>query len=218
VIAHCASPEPRVLFSQLGKWHDFASRKRNVCWFIATKSLPETGRSKSKPEDLTERHGESACTAVRRLDLGPSGGAAKKKSTDPPVHLLNFRPTHPPSDFFFLDFFFSTFLGRFSARGVQKHHKNIFAKSPCRKPFDKKFDVNFSSTFFVLSRFRVFFSDGSSKTQQKTFCKKNRVEKFLQKVRHKSQNRLFLGFSFSHVFGRFSMRGGQKHNKKISKK
>jgi hypothetical protein len=28
-------------------------------------------------------------------------GPPKKKSTDPPVHLLNLRPTHPPSDFFF---------------------------------------------------------------------------------------------------------------------
>jgi hypothetical protein len=36
----------------------------------------------------------------------PGEGPPKKKSTDPPVHLLNPRPTHPPSDFFFLDFFF----------------------------------------------------------------------------------------------------------------
>jgi hypothetical protein len=41
----------------------------------------------------------------------------------------------------------------------------------------KNFDVSFSSTFFVLSRFRVFLSDGSSKTLQKTFYKRNRVEK-----------------------------------------
>jgi hypothetical protein len=40
---------------------------------------------------------------------------------------------------------------------------------------------------------------------------------FLQKVRQKIQNRLFLVF-FSHVFGRFSVRGVQKHDKKISKK
>jgi hypothetical protein len=62
--------------------------------------------------------------------------------------------------------------------------------------FDKNFDVSFSSTFLVLSHLRVFFSDGSSNTLQKTFCKKNRVEKFLQKFRPKVQNRLFLEFCF----------------------
>jgi hypothetical protein len=63
--------------------------------------------------------------------------------------------------------------------------------------FDKNFDVSFSSAFFVLSHFRVFFSDGSSKALQRTFCKKNRVEKFLQKIRPKVQNRLFLDFFLS---------------------
>jgi hypothetical protein len=79
------------------------------------------------------------------------------------------------------------------------------------KKIDKKIDVSFSSTFFVLSRFRVFFSDGSSKALQKTFCKKYRVEKFLPKNRLKTQNRLFLDF-FYHVFGRFSVRGVQKQH------
>jgi hypothetical protein len=82
--------------------------------------------------------------------------------------------------------------------------------------FDKNFDVSFSSTVFGLSRFRVFFSDGSSKTLQKTFCKEDRVEKLLQKNRPKIQNRFFLDL-FYHVFGRFSVRGDQKHDKKISK-
>jgi hypothetical protein len=83
--------------------------------------------------------------------------------------------------------------------------------------FDQNFDVSFSSTFFVLSHFRVFFSDGSSKALQKTFYKKNRVEKFLQKIRPKVQNRLFAIF-FYHGFGRFSVRGVQKHDKKYRKK
>jgi hypothetical protein len=55
------------------------------------------------------------------------------------------------------------------------------------KNFDKHFDVSFSSTSFVLSRFRVFFSDGSSKALQKPFYKKNRVERFLPKNRQKPQ-------------------------------
>jgi hypothetical protein len=60
--------------------------------------------------------------------------------------------------------------------------------------FQQHFDVSFSSTSVVLSRFRVFFSDGSSKPLHKTFYRKNRVEKFLQKIRPKVQNRLFLEF------------------------
>jgi hypothetical protein len=38
--------------------------------------------------------------------------------------------------------------------------------------FLQKVDVSFSSTFLVLLRFRVFRSDGDSKTLKKTFCKK----------------------------------------------
>jgi hypothetical protein len=69
-------------------------------------------------------------------------GPAKKKSTDPPVHFLNLRPTHPPSDFFFLTFCFSAYLGV-----SRQHHKNIFAKSPCRKMFPK-FRCQFFLDFF----------------------------------------------------------------------
>jgi hypothetical protein len=81
------------------------------------------------------------------------------------------------------------------------------------KKIDKNFDVSFSSTFFVLSRFRVFLSDGSSKTHKKTLYKKHRVEKLFTKIRPKIQNRFFLDF-FNHVFGRFSVRGVRKHDKK----
>jgi hypothetical protein len=70
-------------------------------------------------------------------------------------------------------------------------YKQSMSKTFFSKISTKNFDVSFSSNFFVLSRFRVFLSDGSSKTLQKTFYKKNRVEKFLQKIRPKIQNRLF---------------------------
>jgi hypothetical protein len=53
----------------------------------------------------------------------------------------------------------------------------------------------------VLSRFWVFLSDGSSNTLQKTFHKKNRVERFLQKIRPKIQNRLFLELFFITFLG-----------------
>jgi hypothetical protein len=80
--------------------------------------------------------------------------------------LLNLRPTHPPTDFFSLGFFlvrFWAFLGKESPKTPLKYfYKKSMSKTKI-KHFDNNFDVSFSSTFFVLSRFRVFFSDGSSK-------------------------------------------------------
>jgi hypothetical protein len=66
--------------------------------------------------------------------LARGRGAAKFFSTDPPVHLLNLRPTHPPSDFCFWSFFFSTFLG-VSRQGefkntTKKYQKNKSDPSP----------------------------------------------------------------------------------------
>jgi hypothetical protein len=63
----------------------------------------------------------------------------------------------------------------------------------------------------------VLLSDGNSKTLQKTVYKKNRVEKFLKKIDKKSKTD-FLSIFFRHVFGRFSVRGVQKHDKKSHKK
>jgi hypothetical protein len=100
-------------------------------------------------------------------------------------------------DFFYLDFFLSTFFG-VSRQGEFKNTIKIFWQKVrvenFSQNFDKNYDVSFSSTFFVLSHFRVFFSDGSSKTLQKAFYKKNRVERFLHKIRPKIQNRIFLDF------------------------
>jgi hypothetical protein len=114
--------------------------------------------------------------------------------------LLDPRPTHPPSEKKNLDFFLSTFLG-VSRQGEFKNTIKIFLQKVhvenFFQNFDQNFDVSFPSTFFVLSRFRVFLSDGSSKPLQKTFCKKNSVEKFLQKIRPKIQNRFFLDFCLS---------------------
>jgi hypothetical protein len=118
-----------------------------------------------------------------------------------------------------LNFCFSTFFG-VSREGEFKNTIKTFLQKfhveNKLKSFDNNFDVSFSSSSFVLSSFRVVSSDGSSKTLQKRFYKNNRVEKFLQKVRPKIPNRLFLDF-FSHVFGRFSMRGVKKHDKKDRK-
>jgi hypothetical protein len=81
----------------------------------------------------------------------------------------------------------------------------------------KNFDVSVSSTSLGLSRFRVFLSDGSSKTQQKSFAKKScrKSKSFYKKC---NQNpKPILSICFNHVFGRFSVRGVQKHHKKYKR-
>jgi hypothetical protein len=64
--------------------------------------------------------------------------------------------------------------------------------------------------------FRVFLSDGSSKTLQKTLYKKSRRKEITKKNDQKSKT----DFSrFVHqVFGRYSVRGVQKHHTKYRKK
>jgi hypothetical protein len=85
---------------------------------------------------------------------------------------------------------------------VQKVH------SPCRKLFPKqptKISMSvFPRFFWVLSRFWVFHSDGSSKTLKNTFCKN----------RQKITNGFFVDFVY-HVFGRFSVREFKKRHKKV---
>jgi hypothetical protein len=58
--------------------------------------------------------------------------------------------------------------------------------------------------------------DGSSKTLQKTFYKKGVSKRFYQKNDKKNKTGFFS--IFYHVYGRFSVRGGQKHDKKSPKK
>jgi hypothetical protein len=82
------------------------------------------------------------------------------------------------------------------------------------KKVDKNSDVSFSSIFLVLSRFRVFFSEGSSKTLH--FCK-TIVPKSFYKKSGKIRNQFFLDF-FYFVFGGFLARGVRKHHKKMSEK
>jgi hypothetical protein len=147
-------------------------------------------------------------TPKKQGEVGRLFSRGRQKKIDGPPRTFAKSQTHPPTiRLFFLDFFFSTFFG-VSRQGGFKNTQN----------FDKNFDVSFSSTFFVLSHFRVFFSDGSSKTLQKTFCKKNRVEKFPQKIRPKIQNRRFLDFFFITFLG-VSRQGEFKNTtKNIGKK
>jgi hypothetical protein len=72
--------------------------------------------------------------------------------------------------------------------------------------------------FFCFIAFSNVSQRWEFKNTTKNVFQKNRVEKFLQKIRQEIQNRLFLGFYFYYVFGRFSMRGVQKHDKKNREK
>jgi hypothetical protein len=94
---------------------------------------------------------------------------------------------------------------------LQKVHVENF--SPKNR---QKFRCQFFLEFFVLSRFRVFLSDESSKTLQKTFTTKNVSKSFYKKFDQKSKTDFFLDF-FYHVFGCFSVTGAQKHDKKNRK-
>jgi hypothetical protein len=79
----------------------------------------------------------------------------------------------------------------------------------------QKFRCQVFLGFYVLSRFRVFLSDGSSKTLQKTFYKKIVSKSFNKKIDKKIQNR-FSRFFFSSFWG-ISVKG-VKNTKKISGK
>jgi hypothetical protein len=109
--------------------------------------------------------------------------------------------------------------------GSSKTPYTYFGKKSMSKTFPKistKISMSvFPRLLFVLSfiAFLGAFQRWEFKTLKKKVLQKNRVEKFLQKIRPKTKNPkpTFSRF-FSHVFGRFLVRGVQKHDKKISHK
>ena len=112
---------------------------------------------------------KSKCGALVLFWPTPEG-PPKTKSTDPPVHLLNLRPTHPPSDFFFSWLFFLVRFWAFLSKGSSKTRFKKNAKSPCRKLFPRKFSENrqifwcqFFLNFFVLLSFQVYLARGVQK-------------------------------------------------------
>jgi hypothetical protein len=89
--------------------------------------------------------------------------------------------------------FVSVSFWAFHGKGSSKTPYKYFSKKSMSRTF---FDVSFSSGLRVLSRFRLFRSDWSSNT-------------------HKNPKPIFADF-FNHVFGRFSVRGVQKHWEVVS--
>jgi hypothetical protein len=88
---------------------------------------------------------------------------------------------------FFLDLFYYVF-GRFTVRGVQKHGKTL------SKISTKISMAVFPRLFLFYRVFGCFSAMGVQKHNKKPSTKINRVEKFLQKIRPKIPNRLFLEF------------------------
>ena len=145
-------------------------------------------------------------------------GLGIKKSTDPPVHLLNPRPTHPPSDFsFFLDFLFSTFLGVSRQGEFENTIKIFWQKVRVSKTFPKistKISMSVFPRLFLFYRiFGCFSAMGVQKHHKKRFTKKIVSKSLYKKIDQKSQT-VFFSIFFYRVFGRFSVRGVQKHDKK----
>jgi hypothetical protein len=183
------------------------------------KKIAEIG----KPKVFRAARGAAAKQVVICLLLTYVEGPPKKID-GPPRAFAKFQ-THPPTTRLFPPcFFLKVRFGRFSARGVQKHHTNIFTKSPCRNLFPKKTTKISMSVFLSFSCFFPFLGVSQrwdSKALQKAFYKfyeKNRVEKFLQKNRPKIQNWRFASRFCYQVFGRFSASGVQKHDEKCHQK
>jgi hypothetical protein len=204
--------------SEYGKEKEMGSDFFFDLFFIVFLNSPH----RETPKNVIKNNREKSVVAFWPIFLFVSGpnprGAAKNKSTDPPVHLLNSRPTHPPSDFFFFTFFWGTFLGvsrqaefkNTTKMCLQKVHAENFVQN--NRP---KFRCQFFLDFFLFYRvFGCFEAMGVQRHYKKTFYKKNRVEKFLQKFEKKSKTKTDFFRFFSHVFGRFSGRGVQKHDPK----
>jgi hypothetical protein len=109
-------------------------------------------------------------------------GAGTKKSTDPPVHLLNPRPTHPPSDFFFPLTFFSTFLGA-SRQGEFENAIKIVLQKVHVENFSQTNRQKFRCQVFLGFFGFIAFSGVSQRWEFKNTTKTFRVDLFLQKNR-----------------------------------
>jgi hypothetical protein len=99
---------------------------------------------------------------------------------------------------------------------LQKVHvENLFRENSQKT--DKIFVISFSSTFLFYRVFRCFLAMGVQKHYKKRFTNRS-CRKVFQKSRSKNPKPTFSRFFLNHVFGRFSVRGVQKQDKKIRKK
>jgi hypothetical protein len=135
---------------------------------------------------------------------GPSAtarGAGKKKFDGPPRTLTKSQ-THPPTiRLFFPRLFFLVRFWAFLGKGVQKHHKHIFTRSPCRTLFPKFRPKNSMSVFPRLFLFyRVFGCFSAMEVQKhykKRFTKKIVSKSLYKKFDQKSETDFFTNFLLS---------------------
>jgi hypothetical protein len=80
----------------------------------------------------------------------------------------------PPPSLLSSVFFPWLFFGRFSVRGVQKRHKTIFTKSPCRKLFPQK-STKISMAGFPRLLLVFAFSGASQRWEFKNTTKEPRI-------------------------------------------
>jgi hypothetical protein len=159
------------------------------------------GNEGLKARELNSKVSRKASTWGLQLQLRSSAaeGPPKKKSTDPPAHLLNLRSqTHPPTIRLFFPLIFLKYVfGRFSARarGVQKIPQKRFYKKSMSKTFPKISTKNSMSVFpRLFSFYRVFgcFSAmGVQKHYKKRFTKKIVSKSFYKKFDQKSKTDFF---------------------------
>jgi hypothetical protein len=92
-----------------------------------------------------------------------------------------------------------------------------FAKSPCRKLFQKfrqSFRCQFFLDFFCFIAFSGVSQRWGFKNTTKNVLQKKSCRKVFTKKSTKNPKPAFSRICFYHVFGRFSIRGGKKHDKK----
>jgi hypothetical protein len=130
---------------------------------------------------------------------------------DGPPRTFAKSQTHLPTIQLFFLIFFKSVFGRFLASMARGVYKNIFAKRPRRQLFPKK-TTKISMSVFPRFFYFIAFSGVSQRWKLKktttNVLQKNRVERFLQKIRPKIQTDLFS------IFFGVSRRGDFKNTTK----
>jgi hypothetical protein len=120
-----------------------------------------------------------------------------------------------------LTFFFSAFLG-VSRQGEFKNTTNIILQKVHVENFSQKnrqkFRCQFPLDFFCFIAFSGVSQRWEFKNKQKNVLQKTSCQKVLTKNSTKNPKNEIFSIFFNHVFGRFSVRGVQKHDKNNIKK
>jgi hypothetical protein len=135
-----------------------------------------------EPRSIT-RNGSYGSQGAKLLAIDTSTEGPAKQIDGPPRTFAKSQ-THPPTirllfAWLFFQVRFWTFLGKESSKTPLKYFCKKSMSKNISKSFDKNFDVSFSSIFFCF----IAFSGVSQRWEFNNTTKKNRVEKFLQKIK-----------------------------------